>query len=262
MLGGRYSLVVRPGLPRFTSNAFDALALQSETVDSALRAEDFTLEGLFQRRADRVVAPDLGAIAAWRTVGHADDARRWIAGSTLDGDDKAALLRFVERFPQLVYYRLAEPAIERMEKNNEAPLPASYRELQKTLASWFPHLLPYQAPVRLGALPGGTPRGDRVDSISYMLGLRGYSSEQEAVLKAGGFFIIGLSVEQPQSTLALRAKDGGIYEYSEEDLIDAMLDERPIEGVMYRTFPSYAAMLDRVVAVLPQELEPIQAVGS
>jgi hypothetical protein len=31
---------------------------------------------------------------------------------------------------------------------------------------------------------------------------------------------------------------------------------------MYRTFPSYAAMLDRVVAVLPQELEPIQAVGS
>jgi hypothetical protein len=252
-----YGLVVRPGLPALTGNLFDALNVPTSLADNELDGDSFALDQMFQSYASRIVAPDVSELAQMRTLGSSADAQRWIAESTLGADDKAALDRFVRRFPLTIFHRASEAAIDRTASAFGVTLPASYRALRATLDGWMPRLR--AAPVRFDRFEGPSPRADRVSSLTYHLGLRGHGDDTRDALLAAGLIIVGLSVELPRSTLALRLTDSQIYEYSEDDILDAMSENRDVATSIRPVFPSYAAMLGHVVSIHPPGGEPIEA---
>jgi hypothetical protein len=255
-----YALLVRPGLPVHTQNAYDALRVSMGTIGHELNQADFSLAKMFQDYQSRIEAPDLSELAASRTLGTAADARGWIAASALPEADKAALDRFVQRFP-VTFYRANEAALDRDGSAHGLELPTRYRALRATLDGWMP--AQSCPPVRFDRFEGWSPRADDVGVLTYDLGLRQAGADVREALREAGFAIVGLSLEQPQSTLAIRTAgdDPQVYEYSEEDISDAMSEHRDIASSIRPVFPSYAAMLDHVVSIHPRGGEPIAARG-
>lgn len=249
-LAGDYGLLVRPGIPTLTENIYDALQVVPGTGRSALREPDMTIEKLFSRYARRVEAPDLSRLNATRILGSSRDVLQWIHESSLSAEDKAALERFVNRFPTVVFYRATEAAIRRTEKAFDRALTSAHRALRETLDGWSPRGA--RPPVRFDRFERWSPREEAVGSMSYQLGLREHGADTRQAMRAAGFTIVGLSVESPQSTLAIRDDDDpAVYEYSEEDVLDALSENRDVRTSIRPVFRSYAAMLGHIVAILP-----------
>jgi hypothetical protein len=245
-------LLVRPGLPKLTANSFDALALTS--IRHELNQPDFSLEKLFREHANLIVAPDLSEMARWHTLGSSADAAQWIAASSLPDDEKAALTRFVARFPALPFYRSSQGLIDLQTAGDKYALPAWHHELRNTLDGWLPNVP--SAPVRFA---GGQHWA--VAGKDYYLGLYPHAAEVEDKLVAAGFVNVALAVEDAQAMLAMRLEEGDrrIYAYSFEDVSDALSEGRDPAASFHVVFQSYAAMLDQIAAILPQGEAPILA---
>lgn len=250
VLGDNYGLLVRPGIPMLTKNDYDAIGVIAGTARSALNDPNVTLEKLFTQHADTIEAPDLSLLAAEKTLGYSKDAKQWIAGSTLPEADQASLDQFVTRFRKMVFYRFASSANERREKRLQLRLPEQYRAMRETIAGWWPQeaLAP---PVQFDAFEeSASPRADRVKSLTYYIGYRPHGADQREQMLKAGFIVIGWSKQEPISALALRLDaDTTVYEYSPEDIMDAISDGEDVTKSMYPVFRSYAAMLGHVQAI-------------
>jgi hypothetical protein len=250
LLGDNYGLLVRPGIPTLTENEYDAIRVFPWIARSALHDADVTLEKLFAEHADEIEAPDLSELASRRVLGFAKQAKEWIASSALSEPDKAALDTFVMRFPNMIFYRVTKAANDRREQLSNLKFPVGYRALRETLDGWWPQtwLAP---PVQFDAFDdSSSPRASRVTSYVYSLGYRGHGADQRAQMLAAGFICVGWSTEEPNSSLALRLDgDPTVYEYSREDISDAISEGEDVTASIYPAFRSYAAMLGHIVAI-------------
>ncbi|MBP2329189.1 hypothetical protein JOF56_009574 [Kibdelosporangium banguiense] len=251
-IGRGDSYLVRPGLPRFTSNTFDALRMTPAMVSRYMLHPAFSIEWLFTEHADRVATPDLVRLAQARTLGKSDATRVWIAGSSSEPADQEGLTAFVEKFPNIVFYRWNESA-------TDPALPEWFRAQERTLGGWMPHRpLPT---VRFASFDseGWSPRDSYVASIPYVLGRRGHGNDgSRELLERAGFVIVALSRDGVNSTLAIRTDgdDRRVYEYCHEDILDAMSDDRDITQSIYPVFRSYAAMLSHITEIEPVDIKP------
>lgn len=254
-LAGDYGLIVRPGIPTLTKNSYDAIQVGTGTAVSELDDPDMTLEKIFATYAHRIEAPDLSEIAATRSLGRTKHAKQWIAESALSSADKAAVDSFVSGFPDMVFYRVTNAANDRKQKAFKLRLPDHYRRIRETLDGWWP-LGRIAPPVGFDRFEDSSPRADRVKNYTYYLGLRGHGADEQAAMLKAGFAIVGWSKEQPISVLAIRLdEDPAIYEYSPEDILDAISEDRDVSTSVYRVFDSYAAMLGHVTSIhLPNEI--------
>jgi hypothetical protein len=250
-------LVVRPGLPKLTSNTYDALQA-GVTLRSALRSPTFRFEALFRDRHDLIDAPDLTLLAHVHELGFHTDAVRWIAESTLSADDQIALTTFVKHFPSVIFYRTSAEAIETLVREGE--LPAWYTAALAALNGWMPvHRRP---PVRFAAFDlAFSPRASRAATLTYHLGHRDHGNDETGeALRTAGFVALGLSMEDPELFLAFRDNgDPTIYEYHEEDVRDSVSEGRDVASSIYPAFRSYASMLGSIVSLHPPDLDPILA---
>ncbi|MEZ4361962.1 MAG: hypothetical protein R3B48_17360 [Kofleriaceae bacterium] len=255
-VAGSQTLLVRPGLPKLTQNCFDALSLTS--IRHELNQPTFTLEALFQEYASQVIAPDLAELAHARTLGRSEQALQWIAASTLSEDDQGGLGRFVQRFPSVPFYQASAALIELETKPLKLAVPSWYRAQRATLDGWLPNAP--GAAVRFSAFAlDGSPRADRVDALTYDLGLYPHGGELEAPMHAAGILNLGMCAEDPELFLAMRACDDDrrIFEYHFEDVSDAISEGRDVLTSIYPVFPSFAAMLDHVISLHPPGAAPI-----
>lgn len=247
-IAGDYGLIVRPGIPALTKNTYDAIRVPTGVASNELHASDVSLAKLFSTFADRIEAPDLSELAATRTFGRSGQAVEWIASSALAPADKSALSTFVSRFPDVVFYRVTKAANDRKEKAFTQRLPDGYRAMRETIDGWFPQgMCP---PVRFDAFEQPSPRQDRIGHYTYFLGLRDHGEDQRDAMLTAGFIIVGWSKESPVSALAIRLDgDPAVYEYSPEDIMDAISEGRSVNTSTYPVFRSYAAMLGHVASI-------------
>jgi hypothetical protein len=255
------SFLVFPGLPKFTDNVFDALKLHSSTVDHEMQvqAEHFSLEKLFEEYKSQIIVPNLSELAQMHTLGSGSDALEWIANSPLSDDGKIRLEGFVKRFPNIVYYCTNERMVKNM-TFAELELPEHYRQILETLTGWMP--LHRSVQMRFDQFEGWSPHTDRVTTISYDApGLRGHGDDVKHAMLEAGFANISWDIPNGQEHLAIRLRedDPQIYGYNIEDISDAISEGRDVNTSMYVVFPSYAAMLGRIVSLHPSERDPIPA---
>ena len=249
-------LLVRPGLPRLTGNAFDALALHASTIQHEREAAggELSLERLFHKYASRVVSPDLSALAQLRELGAGDEVRGWIAASSLPEEDKAALRQLVDRFPETPFVRASDALIERQaEAGGKLALPAWYREQRKTLDGWVPGNP--RTFVRFDGFDHSSPySGGRALRERFWLGVTPHGSELEGPMLAAGFVSVGSSIDDSQTMLAMQvhSDDRQIYIYVYEDLSDALSEQRDVKASIYPAFRSYASMLGHIASLHPQ----------
>ncbi len=246
-------MVVRPGLPMLTSNAYDAIALAF--IRHELNQPDFSVGKLFGEYAGLIACPDVSERTSYRTLGRVADARDWIAGSALRDDDRAALSRFAGRFPTVTFYRVSQARLDIEASHDAYALPDWFLELRRTLDGWLPR--PPFIPVRFGDGAHGSLSGR-----AFYLAQYGHGAEEEAALVAAGFVNIGLAVDDPRIFLAmqLNGEDRRIYVYDVLDAGRAVHEGRDPTPCFTPVAASCFELLDQVVALLPQDRDPILAV--
>ncbi len=246
-------MVVRPGLPVFTANAYDAIGLSH--IRHEMNQPRFGVPKLFEEYAELVVCPDLSHRAAYRTLGRAEDALGWIARSPLSADDKAALCRVVWRFPSLTFYFVSQALIDLEATYDEYVLPKWYLDLRRTLDGWLPK--PPFIPVRFGENGHWSFAGR-----DYYLALYGHGADEEEALIAAGFVNVGLAVDDSRAWLAMRldGEDRQIYAYDILEAGRAIHEGRDPSTCFIPVIGSYFELLDRIVALAPQDTDPILAV--
>lgn len=246
-------MVVRPGLPMLTSNAYDAIALAF--IRHELNQPDFGVGKLFEEYAGLIACPDMSERTLYRTLGRIGDVRGWIAGSSLRDDDKADLSRFAGRFPTVTFYRLNQARLDIEASHDAYALPDWFLELRRTLDGWLPR--PPFIPVRFGDSAHGSLSGR-----AFYLAQYGHGADEEAALVAAGFVNIGLAVDDPRIFLAIQLNGGDrcIYVYDVLDAGRAVHERRDPTPCFTPVSDSYFELLDRVVALLPQDKDPILAV--
>jgi hypothetical protein len=240
--------LVHPGLPTLTKNTYDALRLPWRTIEQALDA-NLTLEQVFEQHADRAEAPDLTKLVRQRRFGKADVVAQWIADSWLPADEKAALTRFVQRFPTIEFFRADVSVIDSIVPRITPAIPAHYRRMTTVLEGWISVAVTPGA--RFDQFQGWSPRGARASTMTYLLQVMGHGGDVRGPMLAEGFMVIGQSLDSPLSMLAMRRDDPAIYEYAEEDILDAISEKRDITTSIRSIFPSYWTMLDHIVAIYP-----------
>jgi hypothetical protein len=126
--------------------------------------------------------------------------------------------------------------------------------MRETIDGWWP--LGISPPVQFDAFEQSSPREDRVSSYSYYLGLRQHGEDQRKKMLSAGFIVVGWSSQDPISALAIRLdNDPTVYEYSPDDITDAISRKRDVSRSIYPVFRSYAAMLGHVLAIhLPHDV--------
>ena len=247
-------LLVRPGLPRFTSNVFDALSLHSSVIRHERDAGggEVKLEQLFRKYAAQIVTPDLGALAQLRELGEGDEVQGWIAASALGDDDKAALRQLVQRFPQTPFLRASDALIERESAGLKIALPGWYREQRRTLDGWVPGNP--RTFVRFDGFDHSSPYSSRAVRERFWLGVTPHGSELEGPMLAAGFVSVGSSIDDSQTMLAMQVNgdDRQIYVYVYEDISDALSEKRDVRTSIYPAFRSCASMLGHIASLHPQ----------
>lgn len=253
-------LLVRPGLPRLTSNLFDALPLHASVIrhEQDARGDDGLLEHLFRKYASQIVTPEVGylsELAQLRELGEGDEVRGWIASSALGEEDQADLQRLVQRFPDVPFVRASEALIDREAAGfagGKVALPAWYREQRRTLDGWVPGNP--RTFVRFDGLDHGALHGGRARNERFWLGLTPHGSEHEAAMLAAGFVAVGSSIDDAQTMLAMQihGDERRIYVYTYDNISDALSEGRDVATSIYPAFRSYASMLGHIGSLHPQ----------
>lgn len=179
----------------------------------------------------------------------ASTARSWIASSTLPEEDKAALNRFVDRFPALDFARDDETALRRYEQTDEITLPPWYREVRATLAP-----VAGGAQLRVGGFSWDeSPRADEQAGHWYEV-TPGYVNDEDrdTLRDLGRLYPVAQWFASYESILAVdldNPDDHRLFEFALEDLWDDEAKGDPVRDTTYFAFASYSDFLDHVVAV-------------
>ncbi|MHC5598383.1 MAG: hypothetical protein ACYTXC_20995 [Nostoc sp.] len=258
------SVLVRPGIPSIPNLDCDFLLISPGALASEMRHSEFSVDELFAEAFDESGSEEyesLFAVERDYTEGNADEARSWVNASKLPKATKQELLRFIDRFPMLQFYKEHADLLDGVQASEQVKLPKWLRDIRQTLAYVMYGKLVW---VQFDQFQGWSPRSDQLEQIWYSLGLRGYNNEeQRGLIGKGGFFPIGEWLETGRSTLAIKLeapKDHRVYEYTEEDLWDNQYDDRPVFESVRVVFNSYTEMLDHIVAFRLQNGEVIQAI--
>jgi hypothetical protein len=250
-------VIVRPGVPIFTSAACDFVADREYAVEFLLfeldRMSQVTaqvIESLFDMlpKDERQNPSRSFDLTSHRVLGYADDARRWVEFSQLEPDWKQSLLHFVNEFPALVFYQEDETIIAGIEAMTSVALPRWFRDVRTTLA----FVLPGQ---RL------LINFDR-EAVSHLAGDFQFEFNQFAVnwdqrerFARGSERIVPFSLATSpdiQSLLAFNVADTTdryIYMYNIESLNDPYYQEHSMSDALRIVFDSYADMLAHIASV-------------
>ena len=257
------SVLVRPGIPSIPNLDCDFMFIDSGILRPEMYRLDYSVDRLFADvfgESEPTEPESLFAVKRHYTEGNADEARAWVNTSKLPKATKGALLRFIDRFPTLQFYKEDAELLDGVESSEQVKLPKWLRNIRQTFAYVMYGQL---VCVRFDQFDGWSPRSDQLNQVWYSLGLRGYDNEEQRnLIGKGGFFPVGDWLETGRSTLAIKLdtpKDQKIYEYTEEDLWDNQYDGRPVFESVNVAFNSYAEMLGHIVAVEFQNGEVIEA---
>ena len=183
------------------------------------------------------------------TKGDADAARSWVGSSALPEDQKADLLRFVDRFASFTFAKEDDAILDHYAETDRLTLPAWLREVRSTLA-----FVDQLAQFHVDDFQWyNSPRADYAEEIWYDLRL-GYHGEEQRDLFLGDaeIYRIGGSWDDDEIYLGVDLQDPEdqrIFDFSGADLRDDKLSGRPLRGSLYPIFGSYAQFLAHVTEV-------------
>jgi hypothetical protein len=196
--------------------------------------------------------------AACRETGSAGEALNWVSHSSLLEPDKAALGTFVERFPEIVFYRDTAVLLDHLERRNAVVLPPWLRVIRQVLSGPGP-----DAQVRFDDFDySGSPRTDRTGddgdlNLWYEDNFFGYRQDEERDLLRSGaecYPILGAGPSANNVSVGyLLAADLGnpdnqhIIDLCDEDIMDDLYADRPGTESTFPAFESYARMLSHIV---------------
>ncbi|MEH2222252.1 hypothetical protein [Nostoc sp.] len=254
------SLLVIPGIGHRQNSECDYLEIYSIILREALEDSDFTLESLFEDYSsdtEQAVSNPSSPFQSHRTLGDSDDAVAWVNGSKLSETSKQALLRFIQHFPTLVFFKEDAVFLDRVENIKQIKLPKWLRDIRQTVA----YVMPNQyVRVQFNSFDRWSLNSKNLSEIWYDLGLRGVNNtEQQGVTDYNKLFPIGEWLETGYSTLAINLgdpKDQRVYEYDQENINDDTQLEPHAIGVV---FNSYAEMFSHISAIQLENEEIIRA---
>jgi hypothetical protein len=187
-------------------------------------------------------------------TGHSQEAESWIKDSSLPNSTKESWLKFIQKFPDLEYYKL---------KDASAPdEPVWLQTMSATLRGFVPQGLLW---VQLDEFTQSKSADRALNKIWYhRMFTTEVSSEYERILLSEYELLILYSwLETLGSILAVKVNDGAdqrIYEFSYNDIIAHNDSEGQISPEATRVaYNSYAEMLDHIVAVKLETGEVIRA---
>jgi hypothetical protein len=249
VLDGLRSILVRPGSCRTEGIEVDATEAPSARLAMAIDEGQATDE-LFDEIAgywDRKGHPRPTDFASHRVFGDGADAAEWIADAP--DTERADLARFIGHFPDAVFYKETEPVFAAVSALTECAYPAALAASRAILAGAVPDERPS---FQLRSFTGSSPRAERLASIWYAqnLGIYSVSDRKKLLRDQARVFPIAEWIETGRSFLvsALSETDPTVYELAEQDLLDAVLDGRPLAAEMSRVFRSHAELLANVRA--------------
>jgi hypothetical protein len=193
-----------------------------------------------------------------RIIGDAAAATSWIENSELSKEDKAALRRFVNRFPSMHFAREDDAQLDHHEKVDQVTLPAWFRASRSTLAAIEPN-----SRLRIDAFRfNGSPR--ETPSKEYYEISPGYINEEirELLYSNAHIYLIGQWFGTDRSCLAIDIQDPvdqRIFEFAMEDLYDDEIANRPLRESLSPVFASYADLLAHIVEVRLPDGEVVTA---
>jgi hypothetical protein len=182
-----------------------------------------------------------------RRRGSAAEAAGWVHDSQLTARDRAAMLRFVARFPGRELFRDEAALFAAVASRDGVAVPPPLLAARRTLG-----FVAGGALARFDDFDRIVPRTDSLDRLRYDLEWRGYGGEErrELLLTQAGFYPIATTTQPGRSTLAVNLRDPldpQIYELAEEDLLDAVAEGGLPRESAYAAFHSYATLLSHVV---------------
>lgn len=253
-------LYVRPGIPRIPNTDFDLVMCPRMLLKELIKRDDFSDDSVFGfllGARDGHSPRNSFNIRAKRAIGNAGNARRWVEESSLGAEDRAALIRFVERFPRSLFYRENDELLDSEEARLNVKLPLDFREIRKTLAFAMPYHI---TEVEFDPFPQWSLPSELANRNWFEIGLRGVDNEdQQSVLDDHGLFPIGAWLPNAITLLAIQVKELGdprIFSYYPEDIRE---DGRLPKDAIREVAPSYASLMANISAFHLDSSEVIRA---
>jgi hypothetical protein len=255
------SLLVRPGPPSFPNSNCDFLPLPLEYVRIDMKEPDFSITKLLQNyllpgeQNSEFKALDYHS---HYIIGAGDDAEAWVRDSPLPDRSKQALMRFIHRFPSLVFYREDDTVLDRVEAARSISLPPWLRQARKALTFVLPH---NRIDIQFDTFDHWSNQSEQLGQIWYTFGLIGPNDSRERGIKDEDrlYFPIGEWLATGYSTLAINIadpEDQRVYEYDQQDLIsEGEVAPRRAKVI----FDSYTGLLGHIVALKLETGEVIRA---
>lgn len=258
---GTRPVLVRPGIASVTKADCDFIAVRPEFVRLKLPAlKEKTAAALFEtlllghERRDPAHTFDF---QSHRVLGNREEAQTWVKEASLPEGTKAELLRFVNRFPSVTFYKEDDTFLDRLAASRGVQLPHWFTRIRRALAFVEPNTavqLQFESP------------DEDVSQAWYRLHLPGYANEEERELLRSEeelkLFPIGENSQDPAVVLAINladASDQRVYEYNLEYLWDNAYEGRPLAEAIHVFFDSYAAMLGHIRALKLENGQMIEA---
>lgn len=248
-------VLARPGRPLMTRRPVDAVEFDEWSARAQLLERGLPLSEIFGRVREADGGFDFRCNHEY---GNADLARDWVLASSLPAEDKHPLMRFIGRFPGLVFYREREASFRWEEAHKGIRLPAWWRELRAALAFVYPHS---PVSVRLERFDRPSITSDRLGQVFYSFGLLGFPNIEQRGLVDGGRVLYPVAdwLAGESSTLAINLadpEDQRVYEYAASSVSSG--GSLP-PGASRVVFERYADLVGRVVEVAPEGDAPVVA---
>lgn len=257
-LEGARGVTVRPGIPKYTPGNVDFVTddefdIADLLFDLSFRPDD-DREELLQEIFGVAFKKNPGVrqlnFTPQREIGNQQQALAWIDAADLPTALKAALRRFVERFPSLTYFREPADIITRDAKKAGVTLPTQFLTMRQTLTSVEPHreaLIRFDQETEQKYWEGSAVwfRLSVTDMSRYD---RERLAAQQAKILPYGF---GTS-EHRDLTLAINVaggRDARVYAYFPENLDRPELGPPYISKAVNTLFVSYAELFEHIAEV-------------
>jgi hypothetical protein len=257
-LDGTRRVMVRPGIPVYTQAGCDFINDTEYPVEFLL----FELQKMAEvgpevtalvfdmlAKSERENANRNFDLNSHRTLGHALEARQWVEQSLLPPTEKAQLLRFIARFPKLIFYKEDKAVIAAIEAMTQATLPAWFADVRTALAFVLPG---EQTWVNFDASATSRLSGDFQFELNQFV----VSWDPRKRFVEGNERIQPFTIAtSPDIQLLLvfnsaDSDDKRIYTYNIESLKDPFYDqEHSLSDVLRVVFDSYADLFDHISGI-------------
>lgn len=261
-IDGLRPALVRSGLPKLAGAECDGVAAGPAHVKVEIRRAGASTDELLASLVSQYGALERSALISNRTLADANEMRRWVEPSPLPSDDRALLLRFIDRFPWLTFYRQGTEMLDRAASEHGVSIPNWLRAQHEVFAGIAPNSTVF---VQFDTFDEGVYNEERLLQGWYSLDLFGYSNsdDRELLHDRCGVFPVGIwNDTNASSVLAISVvdpNDRAIHQFNPDYLWDALAEGRPLEEHITPVFRSYASMLSHVKSIRLDDLDSIPA---